>query len=524
MSKTVKVTYNADTLETTIVVDGKEFDTSRIIGKEIADWAYPFMIRRVRWDGFYDEMVQALGGQKAFDLVFEGSEEALAELKEAWDDAPINVVSGEQGNIIIIMYDADALTTEITVNGQTFDTTRINGKEIEDWVYPFMMRKVKWDGIFDKLKSVLGTDEYDIQFSGTRDAMKVLMEECPETVSIYSNIYLKKCEETNKVEQKEEEPDVRPQTIKTVYMLSECNTAMEKEIGKKAVNRAVLFENNLPTPSGFVITADVCPAFLENGYTISNDVISEIDKCIQVMERETGKKTGDSHNPLILAVSVSPLFPCPGLMDVALNIGFNDEIVNYYSSNPITERWAWDCYRRLIAHYGTNVNEKIRRNAFSDETDSFLKQYHVSEAELSVQALKELVSRYKSLYKEETGEYFPQDTKEQLMEIIKAAYRSWDGARANVYRRDNNLPFYAGMGIVVQEMIYGNKNDRSGTGVLFSRDPATGEKQIVGEFLTRAQGEDVVAGKRQPMSLSQFQRQFPVIYNQLETVCTKLES
>lgn len=184
MNKLVKVTYNAETLETVINVDGQSFDTSRISGKEIADWAYPFMVRKVRWDGFYDEMVAALGGEKAFDLVFEGSDEALAELKEAWEDAPVNVVSGEQGNIVTIMYDADSLTTEITVNGQPFDTARINGKEIEDWVYPFMMRKVKWNGIFDELKSVLGTDEYDIQFSGSRAAMKVLMEDCPETVTI----------------------------------------------------------------------------------------------------------------------------------------------------------------------------------------------------------------------------------------------------------------------------------------------------------------------------------------------------
>ena len=160
MSKTVKVSYNADTLETTIIVDGKEFDTSRISGKEIADWAYPYMVRKVRWDGFYDEMVKALGGEKAFDLVFEGSDEALAELKEAWEDAPVNIVSGEQGNTVSIVYDADTLTTQITVNGQPFDTARINGKEIEDWVYPFMMRKVKWDGIFEELKTVLGTEEY----------------------------------------------------------------------------------------------------------------------------------------------------------------------------------------------------------------------------------------------------------------------------------------------------------------------------------------------------------------------------
>lgn len=184
MNKTVQVTYNADTFETSITVDGQPFDISRINGKEIADWAYPFMVRKVRWDGFYDEMVAALGGEKAFDLIFEGSEEALAELKEAWEDAPVNVVSGEQNNIVTITYDTDALTTEITVNGQPFDTTRINGKEIEDWVYPFMMRKVRWEGIFDELKAVIGADEYDILFSGTRAAMKVLMEECPETVTI----------------------------------------------------------------------------------------------------------------------------------------------------------------------------------------------------------------------------------------------------------------------------------------------------------------------------------------------------
>ena len=184
MSKKICVNYNADTLETQITIDDMPFDTSRINGKEIADWAYPFMVRKVRWDGFYDEMVAALGGEKAFDLVFEGSDEALAELKEAWEDAPVNVISGEQGNTVSIIYDADALATEITVNGQPFDTSRINGKEIEDWVYPFMMRKVKWDGIFDELKAALGTEEYEIQFSGTRAAMKVLMEECPETVTI----------------------------------------------------------------------------------------------------------------------------------------------------------------------------------------------------------------------------------------------------------------------------------------------------------------------------------------------------
>ncbi|MDE6787789.1 MAG: sel1 repeat family protein [Ruminococcus sp.] len=184
MNKTVKVTYNADTLETTIVVNGKKFDTSRINGMEIADWAYPFMMRKIRWNGFYDEMVHALGSQKAFDLVFEGSEEALAELKEAWEDAPVNVVSSGGGNVVVITYNAEALTTKITVNGQTFNTSRINGKKIEDWIYPFMMRKVKWDGIFEELAKVIGSEEYTIQFSGSNEAMKELMAECPDEVEI----------------------------------------------------------------------------------------------------------------------------------------------------------------------------------------------------------------------------------------------------------------------------------------------------------------------------------------------------
>ena len=235
MSKTVKVTYNADTLETTIIVDGKDFDTSRINGKEIADWAYPFMVRKVRWDGFYDEMVKVLGGEKAFDLIFEGSDEALAELKEAWEDAPVNVVSGEQENTVAIAYDADALTTEIIVNGQPFDTSRINGKDIEDWVYPFMMRKVKWDGIFDELKNVLGTDEYEIQFSGSRAAMKVLMENCPETVAI-SFIKSKVSKtETSEIVEKHETNDCDTCVSKEEELYKNGIALLEKKSIKKAI-------------------------------------------------------------------------------------------------------------------------------------------------------------------------------------------------------------------------------------------------------------------------------------------------
>lgn len=182
---TVEVLYNENTLETLITVNGKSFDTSRINGKEIADWAYPFMMRKVRWNGFYDEMVQDLGGQKAFDLVFEGSEEALAELREAWENAPVNIISGGSlGSVVTITYDENRLTTEITVNGQPFDTSRINGKEIADWVYPFMMRKVKWEGIFEELAKEVGSQDYTIQFSGSNSAMNELMEECPVNVNI----------------------------------------------------------------------------------------------------------------------------------------------------------------------------------------------------------------------------------------------------------------------------------------------------------------------------------------------------
>lgn len=185
MSKTVKVTYNSETLMTEITVDGQSFDTSRINGKEIADWAYPFMMRKIKWNGFYDEMVEALGGEKSFDLIFDGSEDDLNELKEAWEDAPVNIISEEcSGNNVVIEYDEDTLSTNITVNGVPFDTSRINGKEIDDWVYPFMMRKVKWDGIFEELANVTGSEEYTIEFSGSNSAMKVLMEECPEDVEI----------------------------------------------------------------------------------------------------------------------------------------------------------------------------------------------------------------------------------------------------------------------------------------------------------------------------------------------------
>ena len=184
MAKTVKISYNADSLKTTITVDGKEFDTSRIDGREIEDWAYPFQIRKVKWNGFYDEIVAALGGEKAFDLVFDGSDESLAELKEALEDVPVKIVKEAKKSEVIIKYDSDSLKTTITVDGKEFDTSRIDGREIEDWVYPFQMRKVKWNGIFNELADFIGSDNYNITFSGKDEDINSLKEECPKTVNI----------------------------------------------------------------------------------------------------------------------------------------------------------------------------------------------------------------------------------------------------------------------------------------------------------------------------------------------------
>lgn len=227
MSKTVKVIYNAETLMTEITVNGQPFDTSRINGKEIADWAYPFMMRKVKWNGFYDEMVEALGGEKAFDLVFDGSEDALNELKESWEDASVTVISEEgSGNNVIIEYDENTLNTNITVNGQTFDASRINGKEIEDWVYPFMVRKVKWNGIFEELAKVTGSDEYTIQFSGSDSALRVLMEECPSNVSVVrrSSSVISKNDTNPSVSLKIEKPDFDLMSAKELldYIENSC--------------------------------------------------------------------------------------------------------------------------------------------------------------------------------------------------------------------------------------------------------------------------------------------------------------
>lgn len=245
MSKVVKVTYNAETLLTEITVDGQSFDTSRINGKEIADWAYPFMMRKVKWNGFYDEMVEALGGENEFDLVFEGSEEDLNELKEAWEDAPVTIISGEDsGNTVVIEYDENSLTTDITVNGQPFDTSRINGKEIEDWVYPFMMRKVKWDGIFEELAKAVGSEEYAIQFSGSNSAMKELMEDCPESVEILKG--RNKGNKSNNMKAKADSDNDELKKAEDLYISSKTKEAFPifEKLAQNGNGRAMYFLSN----------------------------------------------------------------------------------------------------------------------------------------------------------------------------------------------------------------------------------------------------------------------------------------
>lgn len=289
MAKTVKVSYNADTLETVITVDGREFDTSRINGKEIADWAYPFMIRKIRWNGFYDEMVESLGGDKEFNLVFEGSEDALAELKEAWEDAPVTIISEENGeNTVLIEYDEDNLKTTITINGQAFDTSRIDGREIADWVYPFMIRKVKWNGIFEELSKAVGSEEYTIQFSGSNSAMMELMEECPETVSISKgkkNLLKKTAISIDNVDNNCEFDNYTPKQLTSVLSNSTSYTDVEmKQAYNKLFNLAT--EQNVAKAWFYLGAANW---YYNSGNLEMNEKCKFMKKCF-----ENASKLGDA--------------------------------------------------------------------------------------------------------------------------------------------------------------------------------------------------------------------------------------
>ncbi len=311
---------------------------------------------------------------------------------------------------------------------------------------------------------------------------------------------------------------------KYVYMFSEGNKDMRNLLGGKGANLAEMTNIGLPVPQGFTITTEACTKYYEDGREINDEIQSQINEYIEKMESITGKKFGDKENPLLVSVRSGARASMPGMMDTILNLGLNEEVVNTLAEKSGNSRWAWDCYRRFIQMYSDVVME-VGKKYFEELIDKMKEAKGVTlDVELNAEDLKELANQFKEEYKEKIGSEFPSDPKEQLMGAIKAVFRSWDNPRANVYRRDNDIPYSWGTAVNVQSMAFGNMGDDCGTGVAFTRDPATGEKGLFGEFLTNAQGEDVVAGVRTPMHISEMKNKFPEAFEQFENVCKTLES
>ena len=281
---------------------------------------------------------------------------------------------------------------------------------------------------------------------------------------------------------------------KYCYLFSEGNANMRELLGGKGANLAEMTNIGLPVPQGFTITTEACTQYYEDGREINDEIMAEINEYIVKMEEITGKKFGDKENPLLVSVRSGARASMPGMMDTILNLGLNEDVVNIIAEKSNNPRWAWDCYRRFIQMYSDVVME-VGKKYFEQLIDAMKEKKGVKQdVELTAEDLKELASQFKAEYKEKIGEDFPTDPKEQLMGAIKAVFRSWDNPRANVYRRDNDIPYSWGTAVNVQSMAFGNMGDDCGTGVAFTRDPATGAKGLFGEFLTNAQGEDVVAG------------------------------
>ena len=311
---------------------------------------------------------------------------------------------------------------------------------------------------------------------------------------------------------------------KYVYLFSEGNAKMRELLGGKGANLAEMTGLGLPVPQGFTISTEACTQYYEDGKKINDDIQAEIMEYIVKMEEITGKKFGDKKNPLLVSVRSGARASMPGMMDTILNLGLNEDVVHTMAEQSGNERWAWDCYRRFIQMYSDVVME-VGKKYFEQLIDQMKEKRGVTQdVELTAQDLKELASQFKAEYKSKIGEDFPTDPKEQLMGAIKAVFRSWDNPRANVYRRDNDIPYSWGTAVNVQMMAFGNMGDDCGTGVAFTRDPATGEKHLMGEFLTNAQGEDVVAGVRTPMPIAQMAEKFPQAFAQFEKVCSTLEN
>ena len=310
---------------------------------------------------------------------------------------------------------------------------------------------------------------------------------------------------------------------KWVYLFKEGNADMRNLLGGKGANLAEMTNLGLPVPQGFTITTEACTQYYEDGRVINDEIMGQIMEHITKMEEITGKKFGDKENPLLVSVRSGARASMPGMMDTILNLGLNEEVVEVLAAKSGNPRWAWDCYRRFIQMFSDVVME-VGKKYFEELIDKMKAEKGVTQdVELTAEDLKELANQFKAEYKEKIGEDFPSDPKVQLMEAIKAVFRSWDNPRANVYRRDNDIPYSWGTAVNVQMMAFGNMGETSGTGVAFTRDPATGEKHLMGEFLMNAQGEDVVAGVRTPQKIDQLKEVMPEVYDQFVTICHTLE-
>jgi len=311
---------------------------------------------------------------------------------------------------------------------------------------------------------------------------------------------------------------------KWVYLFTEGNADMRELLGGKGANLAEMTGLGLPVPQGFTITTEACTQYYEDGREINDEIQAQINEYIVKMEEITGKKFGDKENPLLVSVRSGARASMPGMMDTILNLGLNEDVVNVIAEKSGNPRWAWDCYRRFIQMYSDVVME-VGKKYFEQLIDAMKEKKGVKQdVELTAEDLKELAGQFKAEYKAKIGRDFPDDPKDQLMGAIKAVFRSWDNPRANVYRRDNDIPYSWGTAVNVQSMAFGNMGDDCGTGVAFTRDPATGAKGLFGEFLTNAQGEDVVAGVRTPMKITEMSDKFPEAFAQFKDVCKTLEN
>ena len=310
---------------------------------------------------------------------------------------------------------------------------------------------------------------------------------------------------------------------KWVYLFTEGNATMRNLLGGKGANLAEMTNLGLPVPQGFTITTEACTQYYEDGQKINDEIMGQIMDHINKMEEITEKKFGDKENPLLVSVRSGARASMPGMMDTILNLGLNEEVVEVLAEKSGNPRWAYDCYRRFIQMFSDVVME-VGKKYFEALIDEMKKEKGVKQdVELTAEDLKELANQFKAEYKAKIGEEFPSDPKVQLVEAIKAVFRSWDNPRANVYRRDNDIPYSWGTAVNVQMMAFGNMGDTSGTGVAFTRDPATGEKKLMGEFLMNAQGEDVVAGVRTPQHIDQLKQVMPEVYDQFVKICHTLE-